>query len=93
MSEYIEIEADSSDDPAGGQIRTNLNLTEPGQVEEYRSPEAMEEGSPLAQMLAPIEGLTYLRLDGHNLLVRKEPDMPWHILVGEISAAIKEFFL
>ncbi len=92
MSEYIEIEAEMSDDPAVITFYTNLTLAEEG-VEEYDSTEAMEEGSPVAQALAYVEGIRRLRLDGREMTVTRDLDAPQHIIVAEVSAALKDFFL
>lgn len=92
MSEYIEIEAEMSDDPAVIYFHTNLALVEEG-VEVYDSLEEMEEGSPVAQALAFVEGIRRLRLEGGEMMVTRELDAPRHIIVAEVSAAIKDFFL
>lgn len=92
MSEYMEIEAEMSDDPAVIYFHTNLALSEEG-VEEYGSIEEMEEGSPVAQALAYVEGIRHLRLEGREMTVTRDLDVPRHIIVAEVSAAIKDFFL
>ena len=92
MSEYIEIETEMSDDPAVIYFYTNLALAEEG-VEEYDSAEAMEEGSPVAQVLAYVDGIRQLRLDGQEMTVTRDLDTPQHIIVAEVSAALKDFFL
>lgn len=92
MSEYIEIEYESGDEPDTMYISTNVSLAEAG-PEQYDSLAAMEEGSPVAQAIAYVEGIRELHLEGNELTVTREPEMPWHIIVAEISAAIKDFFL
>jgi hypothetical protein len=92
MSEYIEIESESIEEPAGILIHTNLTLAAEGK-ETYPSVTAMEEGSPLAQMLSTVAGIQTLVIDGRNLIVTADPDIPQHILIAEISDVIKEFFL
>lgn len=92
MSEYIEIETEMTDDPAELIIHTNLQLADQG-TEWYRSPAEMEEGSPLAQALAPIEGLLSLRLEEQDLIVRRDTLVDWHLIVAEINATLKDFFL
>lgn len=92
MSEYIEIETEISDDNSSLTVYTNLRLND-GEPEPYHSNEALEEGSPVAQALAFIEGITYLQIQGSNLTVRRDPDTPWHIIISDISAALKDFFL
>jgi hypothetical protein len=92
MSEYIEIETEVSDDGRVMYFRTNLKVTDAG-MEEYESAEAMAEGSPVAQALSFIEGITHLRLEGNDLSVARDPDIPWYTIVADVSAALKDFFL
>lgn len=92
MSEYIEIESESTADPAQILIHTNLVLTPEGE-ENYPSVSEMEEGSPLAQMLSAVFGLESLRISGNELVITCDPDVPRHIIIADISAVIKEFFL
>jgi hypothetical protein len=92
MSEYIEIETEMGEDPAELIIHTNLRLADQG-LEEYWSPAEMEEGSPLAQALSPIEGLASLRIEDQDLVVRRDLLVDWHLIVSEINAALKDFFL
>jgi hypothetical protein len=92
MSEYIEIETEVSDDDSTLTVYTNLRLND-GEAEKYYSSEELEEGSPVAQALAVIEGIAYLQIEGSDLTVQREPDTPWHIIISDISAALKDFFL
>jgi len=92
MSEYIEIETEIDDDDLTMRLSTNLKLAEEGK-EIYDSPEAMEEGSPVAQALALIDGLRRLTIEGSHMVVIRDPDAPWHSIVSDISAALKDFFL
>ena len=92
MSEYMEIETEIDDDGLTMHISTNLRLTD-GEPEEYDSLAAMEEGSPVAQALSVIDGIAHLTIDGQNMTLVRDPDAPWHSLVGDISAALKDFFL
>lgn len=92
MSEYIEIETEETDNLDQLQIHTNLRLSD-DEVEFYDSPAGMEEGSPVAQVLAYIEGIEQLKLANGTMTITRDPDTPWHIIVAEVSAVIKEFFL
>ncbi len=92
MSEYIEIETEFGDDGRSLFITTNLSLTEGG-AETYASLAEMEEGSPLAQALSVIDGIDHLTLNGRTLTLVREPEAPWHHLVADLSAALKDFFL
>ncbi len=92
MSEYIEIETELSDDEGTFAVYTNLRLND-GQAEQYHSQEELEEGSPLAQALAVIDGIRYLQIKGSDMTVRHDPDTPWHLVTSDISAVLKDFFL
>lgn len=94
MSEYIEFETEMSDDGTRMVIYSNLALSEDADaVEEYASLEEMEEGTPVAQALSVITGIRYLRIEHHQLTVTRDPDTDWYLIVEDISAALKDFFL
>ena len=92
MSEYIDIETELSDDEQVLNVYTNLRLNE-GEAEQYDSIEALEEGSPVAQALSVIEGITYLQIQGSDITVHRDDDAAWHVIISDISAALKDFFL
>ena len=92
MSEYIEIEAEEGDDGNRIFIYTNLRLAE-GDIENYNSRESLEEGSPVAQALAMIDGITHLRILKSDLIISREPEVEWYVIVEEVSSALKAFFL
>lgn len=94
MSEYIEFETEMSDDGARMIIYSNVMLSEDlDSVEEYASLAEMEEGTPVAQALAVIEGIAHLRIEQDRLVVTRAPDVDWYLIVEDISAALKDFFL
>ena len=92
MSEHIEIETETGDD---GMIlfHTNLPLTAEGREERYESPEALDEGSPVAQALSVVTGIEALTMSGGELAVAAAADADWHAIVADITAALKDFFL
>jgi hypothetical protein len=92
MSEYIEIESEITDDPAVLHIHTNLPLAVGGK-EVYHSLEEMEEGSAVAQALSFIDGIEQMVINDHQLTVTRSLDVPHHIIVAEVTAALKDFFL
>ncbi len=92
MSEYIEIETEFGDDGRSLFVTTNLSLTD-GTIENYASLEEMAEGSPLAQALSVIDGIEHLTINGRTMTLIRDPEAPWHHLVADISAALKDFFL
>jgi hypothetical protein len=92
MSEYIEIETELSDDNNTLTVYTNLRLNE-GKAELYHTNEQLEEGSPIAQALAIIDGLRFVQIEGSDLVVQRDPDIPWYVIISDISAVLKDFFL
>lgn len=92
MSEYIAVDVEQDDDPDVVRLVTNLTLAPDG-PESYPDRESGEGGSPLAQILFEIEGLTALDIEGKTLIVRRTPDTEWPALIEEITTALKEFFL
>lgn len=92
MSEYIEIETEMSDDGTRMYFFTNVTLTHQ-EVEAYDSQLAMEEGSPVAQALSVIDGIGHLRIEERELVVTRVPEADWHVIVDDVSAALKDFFL
>ena len=92
MSEYMEIKSELTDDPAVMNITTNLPLAV-GDEEVYYSRDEMEEGSAVAQSLSFIDGIERLEISDQVLTVTRDMEVPWHIIVAEITAVLKDFFL
>lgn len=92
MSEYISIEAEPTDQPNTVLIRTNLTLAPDG-IEVYPDLAAGEIGSPLAQTIFAIDGVLGLTIDGTDLLIQHTDDLELFVLVDELDAALKDFFL
>jgi hypothetical protein len=53
----------------------------------------MEEGSAVAQALSFIDGIERLEINGRNLTITRGLDVPVHIIVAEVTAVLKDFFL
>lgn len=92
MSEYIEIETEFGDDGRALFVTTNLALTD-GNKETYASLDEMEEGSPLSQAISVIDGIEHLTLNGRTVTLIRQPEAPWHHIVADLSAVLKDFFL
>ncbi len=92
MSEYITMNTEPTDDLDRVRLTTNLNLAPDG-PEYYANRDAGDEGSPLAQTLFGIAGLTALDIEDNVMTVRRDPEMEWPALIDEITAALKDFFL
>lgn len=93
MSEYISIEPEISEDGRTIIFQTNLSLTEPGEREVYASAAAMDEGSPVAQCLSVVGGMERLTLADDVLVVELEPDAVAHVIIADVAAALRDFFL
>ncbi|MFO7664698.1 MAG: hypothetical protein R6X18_19215 [Chloroflexota bacterium] len=92
MSEYIEIESEINDDGTIF-IETNLPLTAGNAVEQYESSLELDRGTPVAQALGGIEGIDSLSMVGGEIVITCRPDADRHVIVADVSAALKEFFL
>lgn len=94
MSEYVTVNAQSTDDPAVLCIITNQQLTEINVVEVYHTPEEGNEGSTIAQTLFhAVDGIRALRIDLHSLTITREPDISWETLVDDVRDVLRDFFL
>jgi len=93
MSEYFTVETEPTADPDTLEIITNHTLATDGE-ETYASPEAGEEGTPLAQMLfLGVDGIRALRIDDDTLFVTRVPGVPWEQIVDDVRDALRDFFL
>jgi hypothetical protein len=92
MSEHIEIESEINDDGTIF-IQTNLPLTVGNAMEQYESSKELDMGSPVAQALAGIEEIATLCMIGGEIVITCRPDADRHVIVADVSAALKEFFL
>lgn len=92
MSEYIKIEQDETDDPNIVSLEVNVPLAIEGR-EVYASAEAMQSGSPLADAISIIVGITHLIIDENTLTVTRDPDYEWYTITEDIHAALVDFFL
>lgn len=94
MPEYIRITPKyDSDDENVVQLVTNLALNASDEDEFYATAAEGEEGSPLAQLLFMIEGVRALRITENAFIVTRDPDVEWHLLIDDISTAVKDFYL
>jgi hypothetical protein len=93
MSEYVTVEAQTTDNPDVLELVTNQPLTQDA-PEIYTSFEEGDEGTPIAQMLFNgIRGIRALTITEQSLLVTRDPDVPWEEIVDEVRDALRDFFL
>lgn len=94
MPEYMRITPEyDDDDPDVVHLETNLALRIEDEDEHYATPAEGEEGSPLAQTLFLIDGIAALTITEDTLIVTRSSDFEWHVLIDEISSAVKDFYL
>lgn len=93
MSEYFTVEAEPTTDPDVMEFITSETLTREGS-EVYDSPEAGDEGSPIAQTLFnAVSGIQSLTIAEDMLIVRRDPAVPWEMIANDIRDALRDFFL
>jgi hypothetical protein len=92
MSEYVTVESRPTDNPDVLEFVTNQTLTA-AEAEVYDTPEAGDEGSPLAQTLFGVDGIRALTITESTLLISRDPDVPWEDIVDEVRDALRDFFL
>ncbi|MDX2075818.1 MAG: NifU N-terminal domain-containing protein [bacterium] len=94
MSEYVKFEIEPTDDPNTMLLITNQTLSHDEAGEFYPTPEAGEEGSPIAQALFfGVAGIQSLTLQGQSLTVTREADAIWDIVLDDIRNTLRDFFL
>ena len=95
MSEYVTVEAEPTDDPNVMELVTNQTLTE-GEDEIYNSEEEMEMGSVLSQCLffAVVGmGMTKLTITNDTLIVTRNANASWEVLIDELRDALRDYYL
>lgn len=94
MSEYVTFQIEATDDPDVMQIITNQMLTLDDAPEIYPTPEAGEVGSPLAQALFfGVSGIRAMTITRDTLIITRQPDAIWEILLDDIRNTVRDFFL
>lgn len=94
MSEYFTYHIEATDDPNVMRLITNQTLTHEEAGEHYESPEAGEEGSPIAQTLFfAVMGIQALSIEADTLIITRQPDAIWEMLLDDIRNTLRDFFL
>ena len=93
MSEYVTFEIEPSDNPDKVELITNQTLTVDGD-EHYHNFDEGDQGSPIAQMLFNgVEGIEGLTITENSLIITRNPETPWEIIIDEVRDALRDFFL
>ncbi len=94
MSEYVTVETEATDNPDVLVIYINQPLTMDDE-EIYDSAEAAEEdGSPLVQAVVfAVDGIAALTVRPDHMVITRQPDAIWEVLVDDLRDALRDFFL
>lgn len=93
MSEYVTIDVEYTNNPDIVDLFINQTLTHE-EEEVYKSPQAGEEGSPIAQMLfGAVDGIQHLIITEDCLTITREADMPWEAIIDEVRDALRDWYL
>lgn len=94
MSEYVTFEIEPTDDPNVMLLITNQELTQDEHGEHYPTPEDGETGSPIAQTLFfGVSGIQSLTIEGNRLIITRQEDVVWELLLDDIRNVLRDFFL
>lgn len=92
MPERMRFDIEPTDDARVTRVHTNLGLAPEGR-EVYRSPEAGEEGSLVAQTVFAVDGVIALELDGGTATVTRAEGTFEEMVIEDVIAALKQLFL
>ncbi|MBI1278593.1 MAG: hypothetical protein GC179_10750 [Anaerolineaceae bacterium] len=93
MSEYVTVETQTTDNPDVLEFITNQKIALEGD-EVYENFEQGDVGSPIAQMLFNgVRGIQALTISGGDLLITRDPVVPWEEIIDEVRDALRDFFL
>ena len=91
MKENTRADLELTPDPRAAIFHTNRQVSETREV--YASTAAALDGSPLAALLATIEGVAALELDGQDVVITREETAAWDDIALQVVEALKDFFL
>jgi len=92
MPEYVTFEIETTDDPDVRLLFINQRLTDAAEV--YATAQEGAVGSPIAQLIClDVGGVAALTIQPDHLVVTREPDVDWIVLIDEIRDAIRDFYL
>jgi hypothetical protein len=91
MKENTRADLELTLDPRVAIFHTNRQVSEEREV--YASVEAALDGTPLAALLATIEGVTAIELDGRDVIITRDEAIAWDDIALQVVEALKDFFL
>lgn len=91
MKENTRADLELTSDPRVAVFHTNRQVSDEREV--YPSIDAALDGSPLAALLAMIEGVTAIELAGHAVVITRDENAGWDDIGLQVVEALKDFFL
>ena len=91
MKENTRADLELTPDPRVAIFHTNREVSEAREV--YASVDAALDGSPLAALLATIEGVVALELNGGDVTITRDETAAWDDIALQVVEALKDFFL
>lgn len=91
MKENTRADLELTPDPRVAIFHTNRQVSETREV--YGSATEALDGSPLAALLATIEGVAALELDGQDVVITRDAAVVWDDIALQVVEALKDFFL
>ena len=91
MKENTRADLELTLDPRVAFFHTNRQVSEEREV--YVSVEAALDGTPLAALLATIEGIIAIELDGRDVIITRDEAIAWDDIALQVVEALKDFFL
>lgn len=91
MKENTRADLELTPDPRVAIFHTNREVSEEREV--YASTEEALDGSPLAALLATIEGVTALELNGSDVTLTRNESVTWDDIALQVVEVLKDFFL
>ena len=92
MPEYVTFEVENTDDPDVRLLFINQRLT--SETEVYETIDEGAVGSPIPQLIClDVGSVAALTIHPDHLVITREPDVDWTLLIDEIRDAIRDFYL
>jgi hypothetical protein len=91
MKENTRTDLELTPDSRIAIFHTNREVSEAREA--YASTEAALDGSPLAALLATIDGVAALELNGSDVTITRHESTTWDDIALQVVEALKDFFL
>lgn len=91
MKENTRADLELTPEPRLAIFHTNREVSEGREV--YATIDEALNGSPLAALLATIEGVTAIELNGGDVVITRAETAAWDDIALQVVEALKDFFL